>query len=88
MKASKKEAFDLVHREGRVKAGLFIYSGWCSTTKEYCQKVYLTEDNLKKHQQKGKHNFPGSVDATDWLVLEVSKPGVAVASGSQNRRID
>jgi hypothetical protein len=85
--ASKIEAVDLVHREGRVKAGLFICCGRCSTTMEYCQKVYLTQDNLEKHQQKGKHKFPGGVNATDWLVLEASKPGGAVASGSRPDRL-
>jgi hypothetical protein len=86
-KASKKEAVDLVHREGRVKAGLFICCGRCSTTMECCRKVYLTQGNLEKHQQKGKHKFPGGINATNWLVLEASKPGGAVASGSRPDRL-
>jgi hypothetical protein len=40
------------HSEGRVKAGLLICCGRCSTTMEYCQKkVYLTQDHNRGKQQ-------------------------------------
>jgi hypothetical protein len=83
------EVAELVHREELlVKAGLFICCGQSPTTMEYCRMVYLTADNLERHQQKGKHDFAAAgVKATNWLRIEGSKPGGAVASGRRPDRL-
>jgi hypothetical protein len=46
----------------------------------------LTEDGLKTHKAKAKHDFP-AINARDWLVMNASKVGGALELGSRpNRR--
>ena len=47
--------------------------------------MYLEKKSLEKHKQVAKHDFP-SINTRDWLLLQASKPGGAIASGSRPNR--
>jgi hypothetical protein len=46
----------------------------------------LYEGGLKRHQNAHKHDFPGGINARDWVRLQASKPGGVLAAGGRPDR--
>jgi len=67
-------------------AGLFICSSRCPLSQHFCRGVFTTKIGFEKHAQKDVHDFPKGVNARDWIAIQSSKPGGAVAVGSRPDR--
>ena len=63
--------------------GLFICSSKCPLSQCFCHGVFATKIGFEKHVEKDVHNFPKGANAKDWIAIQASKPGGAVAVGSR-----
>jgi hypothetical protein len=68
------------------RRGLFLCHECCQRTGRFCRGVFLYGSGLKRHQDAHKHNFPGGVNARDWVRLQASKPGGVLAAGGRPDR--
>jgi hypothetical protein len=89
-KAATLEDEEIQERERMVEKGLHLCSARCPATGRYCRKVFMLENGLEKHREdaapptyKCRHDFPSGITAKDWITLEASKAGGALAAGGR-----
>ena len=76
-------------REEMERRGLFLCHECCRHTGRFCRGIFLHASGLKRHQNANKHDFPGGINARDWVRLQASKPGgVLTAGGRPDRQSD
>jgi hypothetical protein len=88
-KAASLEDEEIQERDRKVAAGLHLCSARCPATGRHCRKVFMLADGLEKHlkdtaaPEYKAHDFPSGITAKDWITLEASKAGGALAAGGR-----
>jgi hypothetical protein len=89
-KAATLEDEEIQERDRMAAKGLHLCFARCPATGRYCRKIFMFESGLEKHRKetapptcKARHNFPSGITAKDWITLEASKAGGALAAGGR-----
>jgi hypothetical protein len=89
-KAATMEDEEIQERDRMVAKGLHLCFARCPATGRYCRKVFMSASGLEKHRKetapptyKSRHDFPSGITGKDWITLEASKAGGALAAGGR-----